>query len=235
LRRCVLTLLALTVLLSACDGGGDSDADRIAELEAQVDALQSQQTQTTASTTTTTTLAPTTTTTLAPTTTTTLAPTTTTPPTVPRVVLSEYTGFSALDALAALSNLGVQTVVAREFHPTVPDGGVIRTEPGALQIIPKNQVVTLVVSLGVGPVAVPSLVGNTEAEAQNALTALGLTMAFGEPINVTAESGQEGIVLEQQTPPSVLVEPGTTITVRIGRVPPPPSTTTTSPTTTTTP
>ncbi len=152
-----------------------------------------------------------------------------------QVVLSEYTGFLALDALAALSNLGVQTVFAREFHPTVPDGEVIRTEPGALQIIPKNQVVTLVVSLGVEPVAVPSLVGNTEAEAQNALTALGLTMAFGEPINVTAESGQEGIVLEQQTPPSVLVEPGTTITVRIGRVPPPPSTTTTSPTTTTTP
>ncbi|MGI9648556.1 MAG: PASTA domain-containing protein, partial [Acidimicrobiia bacterium] len=145
-----------------------------------------------------------------------------------QVVLSDYTGFFAIDALAALSNLGVQTVVEREFHDTIPEGEVIRTEPGALEIIPKNQVVTLVVSLGIEPVAVPSLVGNTEAEARNALGALGLAMALGEPIEVTAESGQEGIVLEQQTPASVLVEPGTTITVRIGEVPPPPSTTTTT-------
>ncbi|NNF08698.1 MAG: Stk1 family PASTA domain-containing Ser/Thr kinase, partial [Acidimicrobiia bacterium] len=69
-----------------------------------------------------------------------------------QVVLSEYTGFTAIDALAALSNLGVQTVVEREFHPTIPDGEVIRTEPGALEIIPKNTVVTLIVSLGVEPV-----------------------------------------------------------------------------------
>ena len=157
-----------------------------------------------------------------------------------QVVLSDYTGFFAIDALSALSNLGVQTVVEREFHATIPDGEVIRTDPPALSIIPKNEIVTLVVSLGVQPVAVPSLVGNTEAEARNALNALGLTMALGEPIEVAAESGQEGIVLEQQTPATVLVEPGTTITVRIGVVPPPPSTTTTVPppsttTTTTTP
>jgi serine/threonine-protein kinase len=150
------------------------------------------------------------------------------------VVLSDYTGFFAIDALAALSNLGVQTVVEREFHPTIPEGEVIRTDPPALSIIPKNEVVTLVVSLGIEPVAVPSLVGNTEAEARNALNARGLTLALGEPIQVGAESGQEGIVLEQQPSASVLVEPGTTITVRIGEVPPPPSTTTTLPPSTTT-
>lgn len=145
-----------------------------------------------------------------------------------QVVLSEYSGFSALDALAALSNLGVQTVVEREFHPSIPDGEVIRTEPGALEIIPKNQVVKLVVSLGVEPVAVPSLIGNTEDEARNALTALGLNLALGVPIEVAAGSGQEGIVLAQQTPPEVLVEPGTTITVQLGEAPPPPSETTTT-------
>ncbi len=151
-----------------------------------------------------------------------------------QVVLPEYTGFTALDALSALSNFGVQTVVEREFHPTIPDGEVIRTDPAALTIIAKGDVVKLIVSLGVEPVAVPSLVGNTEAEASNALAALGLNLALGEPIEVTAESGQEGIVLEQQTPASVLVEPGTPITVRIGQVPPPPPTTTTVPETTTT-
>jgi len=152
-----------------------------------------------------------------------------------QVVLPEYTGFTAIDALSALSNLGVQTVVEREFHATIPDGEVIRTDPPALSIIAKNDVVTLVVSLGVEPVAVPSLVGNTEAEARNALTALGLNLALGDPIEVTAESGQEGIVLTQQVPANVLVEPGTTISVQIGEVPPPPSTTTTTvPATTTT-
>jgi serine/threonine-protein kinase len=151
-----------------------------------------------------------------------------------QVVLPEYTGFTAIDALSALSNLGVQTVVEREFHPTIPDGEVIRTDPLALTIVAKNDVVKLIVSLGVQPVAVPSLVGNTEAEARNALGALGLTLALGEPIEVTADSGQEGVVLAQQTPASVLVEPGTTITVQIGVVPPPPTTTTVPDTTTTT-
>jgi hypothetical protein len=51
---------------------------------------------------------------------------------------------------------------------------------------------------------------------------------------VTADSGQEGIVLAQQTPATVLVEPGTTITVQVGVVPPPPTTTTVPATTTTT-
>jgi len=151
-----------------------------------------------------------------------------------QVVLPEYTGFTAIDALSALSNLGVQTVVEREFHPTIPDGEVIRTEPPALSIIAKNDVVKLIVSLGIQPVAVPSLVGNTEAEARNALGALGLNLALGEPIEVTTDSGQEGIVLAQQTPANVLVEPGTTITVQIGEVPPPQTTTTVSDTTTTT-
>ncbi|MBT8193867.1 MAG: Stk1 family PASTA domain-containing Ser/Thr kinase [Acidimicrobiia bacterium] len=151
-----------------------------------------------------------------------------------QVVLSEYTGFTAIDALAALSNLGVQTVLEKEFHPTIPDGEVIRTDPPALSIIPKSQVVKLIVSLGIEPVAVPSLIGNTQAEAQNALTALGLSIAFGDPIEVGADSGQEGLVLAQSTPATVLVEPGTTITVQIGEVPPPPTTTTTVPPTTTT-
>ena len=120
------------------------------------------------------------------------------------------------------------------FSDTVPDGEVIRTDPPALSIVPKNQVVKLIVSLGVEPVTVPSLVGNTQAEAENALAALGLVIAYGEPIEVTAGGGQEGIVLEQQTAASVLVEPGTTITVRLGQAPPP-TTTTSSTTTTTTP
>ena len=40
-------------------------------------------------------------------------------------------------------------------------------------------------------------VGNTEADARNALSHLGLNMVLGEPIEVTADSGQEGIVLAQ--------------------------------------
>jgi serine/threonine-protein kinase len=154
-----------------------------------------------------------------------------------QVVLPEYTGFTAVEAVSALANLGVQTLVEQEFHPTIPDGEVIRTEPGALEIVPKNTVVRVIVSLGIEPVAVPSLIGNTEAEARNALAALGLSMALGEGIEVTADSGQEGIVLAQGTPANVLVEPGTTVTVQLGTVPPPPSTTTTVPppsTTTTT-
>lgn len=146
-----------------------------------------------------------------------------------QVVLSEYSGFSSDDAKRDLESRGVSVVVRREFHPTIPDDEVIRTEPPALSIITKNDTVSLIVSSGPQPVAVPDLIGKTQAEAEGVLAGLKLSIVFGAPILVE-DAEQAGIVLEQ-APAAVeglLVEPGTPITVRIGELPPPPPSTTTT-------
>jgi serine/threonine-protein kinase len=144
------------------------------------------------------------------------------------VVLPEYAGFSLEDALNALVNLGVQVQIVKEFHPTIPDDEVIRTEPRALEIITKNDQVTLFVSQGPEPVAVPNLVGRTEGDARNALAALGLRFEISATELVTDESGQAGTVLRQQPAAEVLVAPGSLVSVVIGEAPPPTTTTTTT-------
>ncbi len=153
-----------------------------------------------------------------------------------QVVLSEYSGFSSDDAKRDLESRGVSVVVRREFHPTIPDDEVIRTEPPALSIITQNDTVSLIVSSGPQPVAVPDLIGKTQAEAEGILAGLKLSIVFGAPILVE-DAEQAGIVLEQTPAPveGLLVEPGTPITVRIGELPPPPPSTTTTTTTTTVP
>ena len=92
---------------------------------------------------------------------------------------------------------------------------------------------SLIVSSGPQPVAVPDLIGKTQAEAEGVLAGLKLSIVFGAPILVE-DAEQAGIVLEQTPAPveGLLVEPGTPITVRIGELPPPPPSTTTTTTTT---
>ena len=143
-----------------------------------------------------------------------------------QVVLSEYSGFTSDQAKLDLENRGVSVVVRTESHPNIPDGEVIRTEPPALSIITKNDTVSLIVSTGPEPVAVPDLVGRTQAEAEEIVTGLELSIVIGAPI-VVEDAGQAGIVLEQTPEPveGLLVEPGTPIRVRIGELAPPTTTT----------
>ncbi len=140
-----------------------------------------------------------------------------------QVVLSEYSGFSVDDARRDLESRGVSVVVLQNSHPTIPDGEVIRTEPPALSVITKNDTVTLVVSTGPEPVAVPDLIGRTQAEAEGILADLQLTIVVGAPITVE-DAAQAGRVVEQTPQPveGLLVEPGTPIRVRIGELAPPP-------------
>jgi vancomycin resistance protein YoaR len=69
------------------------------------------------------------------------------------------------------------------------------------------------------PAAIPALGGLLPEEARARVVAAGFVYAVGEPIQVTAESGLAGRVAEHT---SGYLQPGGTVTVRLGVAPPPP-------------
>ncbi len=138
------------------------------------------------------------------------------------VILIEYFGFEEAQATLALANLGVEVNRELEFHPTVPEGIVIRTNPAAGVVINETETVTVIVSRGPEPVEVPNVLGDEADAARNAIELLGLQYSEGEPTEVPINSGLGGTVQSQFPTAGVLLEPGGLVTVSIGFEPEPP-------------
>jgi beta-lactam-binding protein with PASTA domain len=122
--------------------------------------------------------------------------------------------------------------------PTVAAGTVMEIRPGPGELIAKGSDVLIIVSNGPEPVTVPAVVGRTEAQARNTLTEVGLVPSVTY-VDVAAGSPDDGRVVAQSLPAGTQVDPGTEITITVGRAVAPvttlPPTTTIPPTTTTTP
>jgi serine/threonine-protein kinase len=126
--------------------------------------------------------------------------------------------------------------------PTVPAGTVMEIRPGPGELIPRGSDVLIIVSDGPEPVRVPAVVGRTEAQAVNTLREEGLVPSVNY-VDVAAGSPDDGRVIAQSLPPGSETDPGTPITITVGRAVAPvttlppttlPPTTTAAPTTTTT-
>jgi eukaryotic-like serine/threonine-protein kinase len=109
--------------------------------------------------------------------------------TVPRVA-----GMVTSTARADLSNAGLVVVSGTARHSnTVPAGDVISTNPAAGARIRHGGTVILISSLGAVQVKVPSVTGQSVAQADHALKAAGLTPA--KPTAQTSSSVPAGIVI----------------------------------------
>lgn len=112
----------------------------------------------------------------------------------------DVTGQTYEDGASKLTEIGL-TVIEKPFpSDTVPADVIISTDPPAGSSVPKETEITITVSTGPAEVAVPSLLGKTEQEAKDALTAAGLvlgtisqstspTAALGKVIQSTPETG----------------------------------------------
>ncbi|HVF20127.1 MAG TPA: Stk1 family PASTA domain-containing Ser/Thr kinase [Mycobacteriales bacterium] len=112
----------------------------------------------------------------------------------------------------------VVVLAAREFSRDVPEGSVIEQNPGpsaARETKPRTSV-TLVVSKGPEPVAVPSVEGQQRREAEDALTAAGLvvkvTLVFDDQFPA-------GIVMEQTPKGGTTAARGDTVTLTVSKGP----------------
>ncbi len=134
-------------------------------------------------------------------------------PTVPAVAA----GTSVADAQAAVRAVQldpVQSDGAAEYSATVPQGAVVRTDPGAGTALPLGGAVTLVISRGPQPVQqvrVPFVVGRRFAEAAAILADDGLKAEENPRFGAFGRTG--GVVVAQSNGPGSMVDPGTTITL----------------------
>ena len=121
-------------------------------------------------------------------------------------------------AIAALADASITNVeVTEEFSSEVLEGFVIRTEPGAGELVSRDRIVRVVVSLGPEPFELPNFVGMTVGDAQQAALDLGLIFVLeDDPEPVTADSGLDGLVAVQNPSTGSEVVLGDEVRVRIG-------------------
>ncbi len=150
-------------------------------------------------------------------------------------------GQSEQAALEVLQGAPYEFVVTveRQSSATIPAGTVMEISPGAGELLPRGGPITVTVSDGPEPITVPPVVGQTEGRARNTITSAGLTVRVNY-VDVPAGSPDDGRVRAQDLTPGSLADPGTLVTLTVGRslelatTLPPTTTTTVPPATTTT-
>ena len=138
---------------------------------------------------------------------------------VPRVV--EDTLQAAQDKLKAA---GFRWSVSEEYSDLTPAGIVMAQSPAPEVSADKGSLVALRVSKGKERVAVPNVLGKTEAEAQDMIVKAGLAKDYPNYQDYTFVA--PGHVLSQDPKPGTMVEKGTTIYIAVRKPvpsPPPPA------------
>ena len=109
--------------------------------------------------------------------------------------------------------------IVEEASATVAKGIVIRTDPVAGTLVSAGTPISVFVSSGPQPVAMPSVKGLAEADAMAKLTAVGLG-AEVDYVNLAAGDANIGKVISQGTATGASVTPGTKVVLTIGRATP---------------
>ena len=150
------------------------------------------------------------------------------------VDMPDVAGKPAEDAKLELTKSQFRTTVQTEASQTVPKGQVIRTEPPAGSKVERGAPVVIFRSGGNG-VIIPQLRGELEATALAKVA----TEAPGVKVDVTTrpvvDPTEVGTVVAQSPAAGTEVDPGSTLSIRIGKLDDAPTTTmavTTAPTTT---
>ncbi|MEZ5084814.1 MAG: Stk1 family PASTA domain-containing Ser/Thr kinase [Tessaracoccus sp.] len=123
-------------------------------------------------------------------------------------------GLSFNEAAAALREVGLVAELMEEPSDSVPEGEVIRTEPGEGQTASPGSTVSVVVSRGSDLKTVPSLIGLTEQQAEEALQRAGITSQL-EVFDILTENETIGVIFAQQPNADQRVPADTTIQVNV--------------------
>ena len=131
--------------------------------------------------------------------------------TVPKVA-----GEKKDSAVTMLENAGLKPEIVEEYNDNIEAGIVIRQEPEANEEVAKDSNVKIFVSLGTDKIAVPSVVGKTEADAKTEIENAGLK------VNVKYEENSaksNGVVLKQEAEAGSMVAKDTAITIYVNKLP----------------
>ena len=132
------------------------------------------------------------------------------------MVLGEYATWDLRQVKIVLDRNNIPYVLVEEFSDEIEKNMVIRTEPAAGTSVTAETTVTIFVSKGREPkeIAMPNLLGKTEADATAALLKVGLVVGEITPIESPYPVGQ---VVFQEIPAKSMVLEGTVINLQISK------------------
>ncbi len=143
------------------------------------------------------------------------------------VTIPDESGKDPTTAANDLGKLLLKTTTAFEASDSTAAGLVTRTIPAAGSQVPKGSTVTIFVSTGPAQVAVPSVIGQTLAQATATLTQAGFKISSST--GSTTDSTQNGRVISQSPNAAAKAAKGATVSVVVGAFSAPSTTTTTTP------
>lgn len=130
-----------------------------------------------------------------------------------QVTVPDVRGLSQTNATDKLAGVGLVTQ-AGSAYSSQPKGVVVTQGPAPGTLVPAGSTVTISISKGPAPVAVPNVVGATSSAAQTSLTNIGLV-----PVSSTATgtASQVGKVISQDPDAGTKVAPGSQVRIVIGK------------------
>jgi len=123
----------------------------------------------------------------------------------------DVVGMAQEDADAALTNAGFDVKVVDQASSTVSKGDVIEQDPTAGVTAQIGSTVTIRVSTGPATTTVPNVVGKTQAQAVNSLTAAG----FLAQVTLQTGGGTVGDVVDQSPASGTKAPTGSKVTITV--------------------
>jgi serine/threonine-protein kinase len=133
---------------------------------------------------------------------------------VPNVVIGQTT--EAAQTFLTAEPYKFVVTVTPEPSATVAKGIVIRTNPAQGTLVDAGSPITIFVSSGPAPVAMPNVKGQTEAAAVATLGKLGISATI-EYFDVAAGNANVGKVITQSPAAASMVNPGSAVELLVGR------------------
>jgi serine/threonine-protein kinase len=136
---------------------------------------------------------------------------------LPIVEVPDVKGYSVDDAQRTLRGAKLRVKVNLAYSGTVPEHQVIDVTPPVGTSVQQNSLVTLAVSKGVQPVAVPNVVSMKVSDARAKLARLGLKLVVGQ--QTESDSIPADVIASQDPEPQTTVQPNATVTVIVSTGP----------------
>ena len=136
------------------------------------------------------------------------------------ITVPDVSGMTEDEAQSALENAGFRNISSEfTYHDSVPSGQVIGTTPEANAKATEDTEIVMQVSKGAERKTVPNVVGQKDADAQNAIKSAGLSV--GTVTYEYSDSVAQGIVISQSVDGGKKVSAGTTVDLVISNGPEP--------------
>ncbi len=135
-------------------------------------------------------------------------------------MVPDVAGTPQSDAQTAIIGAGFTVgTVTQSYSLTVAAGSVISQDPAAGTLAPPDAAVNLIVSQGLQPVAVPNVVGMSQADAQAAILAAGFSV--GNVVQGSSATVPAGLVMGQNPVAGAMALPGAAVELAVSQGPQP--------------